>query len=130
MLADQLVRLPAVSHVVLTAGSFDAVIEVACANDDALLDLADHELRVLPGVLSIEIVVLLKVLKQHGRRVPAHSDAGDIEDGPQVAAGRTRTTTAHPVRYRSAPPLHKLNFEASHIMTPSTATTLVGRVNA
>lgn len=66
-LADQLAHLPAVSKVILTAGSFDAVIEVACADDDALLDLADQELRVLPGVLSIEIMVLLRVLKQNGR---------------------------------------------------------------
>lgn len=81
LLADQLARLPAVSHVVLTAGSFDAVIDVACVDDEALLDLADHELRALPGVLSIEIMVLLKMLKQHGRRVRTHADVGDIEDG-------------------------------------------------
>lgn len=84
MLADQLARLPAVSRVVLTAGSFDAVVDVACVDDEALLDLADHELRALPGVLSIEIMVLLKVLKQNGRRVPAHTNVGDVEDGRQL----------------------------------------------
>lgn len=84
LLADQLARLPAVSRVVLTAGSFDAVIDVACVDDDALLDFGDQELRGLPGVLSIEIMVLLKVLKHNGRRVTAHADVGDTEDGHRL----------------------------------------------
>ena len=84
LLAEQLARLPAVSRVMLTTGSFDAVIDVACVDDDALLDLADQELRALPGVLSIEIMVLLKVLKQNGRRVPAHANVGNVEDSRQL----------------------------------------------
>ncbi|MDV3128421.1 Lrp/AsnC family transcriptional regulator [Mycobacterium sp. 21AC1] len=76
-LADRLAGLSAVSHVVLTAGSFDVVIEVDCVDDDALLDLISNELRVLPGVLSTETMVCLKVFKNHGRGV--HADAGGTD---------------------------------------------------
>lgn len=68
----------------LTAGSFDAVIDVARVDDDALLYFADRELRALHGVLSIDIMVLLKVLKQNGRRVTAHADDGDTKDGHRL----------------------------------------------
>ena len=48
----------------LTAGSFDAIIEVVCEDDDDLLDLLNTQIRALPGVISTETLVYLKLVKQ------------------------------------------------------------------
>ena len=37
--AEKLAAIDAVDYVVLTAGSFDAIVEVVCEDDDDLLDL-------------------------------------------------------------------------------------------
>jgi Lrp/AsnC family transcriptional regulator, regulator for asnA, asnC and gidA len=62
--ADRLAELPEVDYVVITAGSFDLLIEVVCEDDDHLLELISHRLRSLPEVLSTETFVYLKLRKQ------------------------------------------------------------------
>jgi Lrp/AsnC family transcriptional regulator for asnA, asnC and gidA len=62
--ADQLVETPEVEYVVITAGSFDLLIEVVCEDDDHLLDLLSNRIRALPGVKSTETFVYLKLRKQ------------------------------------------------------------------
>lgn len=62
--ADRLAAIPAVDYVVLTAGSFDVLAEVVCENDDDLIALLNEEIRSLPGVLSTETFVYLKLHKQ------------------------------------------------------------------
>ncbi|MET1043424.1 MAG: Lrp/AsnC family transcriptional regulator [Microbacteriaceae bacterium] len=64
VLADQLGKMPAVDYVVLTAGSFDLLIEVVCENDDDLIDLLNTQIRTLDGVLSTETFVYLRLHKQ------------------------------------------------------------------
>ena len=64
VIADALADLPAVDYVVLTAGSFDILVEVVCENDDDLIALLNAEIRTLPGVLSTETFVYLKLHKQ------------------------------------------------------------------
>ncbi|RFA09592.1 AsnC family transcriptional regulator [Subtercola boreus] len=64
VIADALAALPAVDYVVLTAGTFDLLIEVVCENDDDLIDLLNSEIRTLPGVISTETFVYLKLHKQ------------------------------------------------------------------
>ena len=63
-LAAQLARLPAVDYVVLTAGSFDILVEVVVESDDDLIILLNKEIRALPGVQSTETFVYLKLVKQ------------------------------------------------------------------
>ena len=63
-LATQLARLPAVDYVVLTAGSFDILVEVVVESDDDLITLLNKEIRALPGVQSTETFVYLKLVKQ------------------------------------------------------------------
>ena len=63
-LADQLADLDAVDYVVLTAGSFDILVEVICENDDDLIALLNSKIRTLPGVTSTETFVYLKLHKQ------------------------------------------------------------------
>jgi Lrp/AsnC family transcriptional regulator for asnA, asnC and gidA len=64
VLAAQLSQLPSVDYVVLTAGSFDILVEVVCENDDDLIMLLNKEIRALPGVQSTETFVYLKLVKQ------------------------------------------------------------------
>lgn len=63
-IADKLAQIPEVDYVVLTAGTFDAIIEVVCENDAELLELLNTEIRAVPGVISTETLVYLKLVKQ------------------------------------------------------------------
>jgi len=62
--ADEVAEMPEVDYVVITAGSFDLLIEVVCEDDDHLLELVSQRLRALSGVLSTETFVYLKLRKQ------------------------------------------------------------------
>jgi Lrp/AsnC family transcriptional regulator, regulator for asnA, asnC and gidA len=64
VVADQLADMPEVDYLVIAAGSFDILIEVVCEDDDHLLELVSTRLRALPGVLSTETFVYLKLRKQ------------------------------------------------------------------
>ncbi len=63
-IAEKLAAIASVDYVVLTAGSFDAIVEVVCEDDDDLLDLLNTQIRALPGVISTETLVYLKLVKQ------------------------------------------------------------------
>ncbi|HAM24690.1 MAG TPA: AsnC family transcriptional regulator [Actinobacteria bacterium] len=62
--AHALSALPEVSYVVVTAGSFDILVEVVCEDDTALLELLNERIRAIPGVRSTETFVYLKLHKQ------------------------------------------------------------------
>jgi Lrp/AsnC family transcriptional regulator for asnA, asnC and gidA len=62
--AERLAKIDAVSYVVLTAGNFDALVEIVCADDAELLELLNTEIRAIPGVTSTETLVYLKLVKQ------------------------------------------------------------------
>jgi Lrp/AsnC family transcriptional regulator for asnA, asnC and gidA len=63
-LADALGELPEVDYVVITAGSFDLILEVVCEDDAHLLEVLNSHIRVLPGVQSTETFVYLQLRKQ------------------------------------------------------------------
>jgi Lrp/AsnC family transcriptional regulator for asnA, asnC and gidA len=62
--ADELSKIKSVDYVVLTAGSFDAIVEVVCEDDDDLLGLLNTQIRAVAGVISTETLVYLKLVKQ------------------------------------------------------------------
>ena len=62
--AEQLAAIPAIDYVVLTAGSFDVLAEVVCESDEDLIELLNHRIRAIEGVLSTETFVYLKLQKQ------------------------------------------------------------------
>jgi Lrp/AsnC family transcriptional regulator for asnA, asnC and gidA len=64
LVADQLAAMTEVDYVVVTAGSFDLLVEVVCEDDDHLLDVVSHQIRGLAGVRSTETFVYLKLRKQ------------------------------------------------------------------
>ncbi len=64
VLADQLSAIAAVDYVVLTAGSFDLLVEVVCEDDEELITLLNTRIRSLDGVISTETFVYLRLHKQ------------------------------------------------------------------
>lgn len=61
--ADRLAEFEEIDYVVITAGSFDLLAEVVCRNDEHLLEIL-QKLRTVPGVVSTEAFVYLKLRKQ------------------------------------------------------------------
>jgi Lrp/AsnC family transcriptional regulator for asnA, asnC and gidA len=64
VVADKLASFGEIDYVVLTAGSFDVLVEVVCEDDDHLLDIINKRIRAIPGVVSTESFVYLKLRKQ------------------------------------------------------------------
>ena len=62
--ADAMAEIPEVDYVVITAGSFDVLVEVVCEDDDHLLELVSQRIRCVPGVRETESFVYLKLRKQ------------------------------------------------------------------
>jgi Lrp/AsnC family transcriptional regulator for asnA, asnC and gidA len=62
--ADELAKIDEVDFVVITAGSFDILLELVCEDDDHLLRVLSERVRVLPGVRDTETFVYLKLAKQ------------------------------------------------------------------
>ena len=62
--AEALAAMAEVDYVVMTAGSFDLLVEVVCADDDHLLEIINKRIRALPQVRSTESFVYLKLRKQ------------------------------------------------------------------
>jgi Lrp/AsnC family transcriptional regulator for asnA, asnC and gidA len=62
--ADRIAAIEQVDSVVFTAGSFDLLVAVAVADDEALLDLLNDHIRCIPGVRGAETFVYLRLRKQ------------------------------------------------------------------
>jgi Lrp/AsnC family transcriptional regulator for asnA, asnC and gidA len=61
--AEAVARLPEVSYLVLTAGSFDMLAEVVCEDNDHLLRLLSEDLAGIRGVRETETFMYLRLLK-------------------------------------------------------------------
>lgn len=64
VVADRLAEMPECSYVVLSAGSFDILVEVVCEDDDGLIELLNEKIRGIDGVASTETFVYLQLTKQ------------------------------------------------------------------
>ena len=62
--ADAVSAFPEVDYVVITAGTFDLLIEVVCENNEALLQFLTERLRAVDGVRDTETFVYLRMVKQ------------------------------------------------------------------
>ncbi|MEZ3181378.1 Lrp/AsnC family transcriptional regulator [Streptomyces pimonensis] len=62
--ADALSAMDECEYVVMTAGSFDLMVEIVCEDDDHLLEVINGRVRAVPGVRSTESFVYLKLKKQ------------------------------------------------------------------
>jgi Lrp/AsnC family transcriptional regulator for asnA, asnC and gidA len=63
-LADKISAIAEVAYVVVTAGSFDLLVEAVVEDDARLLDLVNDRLRALPGVRTTETFIYLRIQKQ------------------------------------------------------------------
>lgn len=63
-IADKLSAMPEADYVVMTAGSFDILVEVVVETDKDLIDVLNTKIRALPGVIATETFVYLKLHKQ------------------------------------------------------------------
>jgi Lrp/AsnC family transcriptional regulator for asnA, asnC and gidA len=63
LVADALAGSPEIDYVVVTAGSFDLIVEIVCEDDDDLLQ-AVARIRAVDGVESTETFVYLGLHKQ------------------------------------------------------------------
>ena len=62
--ADQLAALPEIDYVVITAGTYDLLVEAVCESDEHLLDVLSNKIRRLEGVDTTETFVYLRLRKQ------------------------------------------------------------------
>jgi Lrp/AsnC family transcriptional regulator for asnA, asnC and gidA len=62
--AEVLETLTEVDYVVITAGSYDILVEVVCESDAHLRRLISSGLRTIPGVLTTETFMYLELRKQ------------------------------------------------------------------
>ncbi|HEU4810793.1 MAG TPA: Lrp/AsnC family transcriptional regulator [Nocardioides sp.] len=62
--ADQLAELDEVDYVVVTAGSYDLLVEVVCESDEHLLELISGQIRSIDGVVATETFMYLQLRKQ------------------------------------------------------------------
>jgi Lrp/AsnC family transcriptional regulator for asnA, asnC and gidA len=63
-IADQLAMLDEIDYVVVTAGSFDFLVEVVCESDEHLLEVLSTRIRRIENVVSTETFMYLKLRKQ------------------------------------------------------------------
>jgi Lrp/AsnC family transcriptional regulator for asnA, asnC and gidA len=63
MVAEHLASMEESDYVVITAGSFDLLIEVVCEDDEQLLEILNR-VRTIPSVTATETFVYLKLCKQ------------------------------------------------------------------
>lgn len=61
--ADHLAAMEEIDYVVITAGSFDILVELVCESDDQMLEMLNR-IRAVPTVTSTESFVYLKLRKQ------------------------------------------------------------------
>ena len=64
VVAEALGELQEVDYVVITAGSYDLLVEVVCESDEHLLELISDRIRAIEGVAATETFMYLRLRKQ------------------------------------------------------------------
>ena len=62
--ADAIAALDEVDYVVITAGSYDLLVEVVCESDEELLSVLSTKIRTIENVVSTETFMYLQLRKQ------------------------------------------------------------------
>jgi Lrp/AsnC family transcriptional regulator, regulator for asnA, asnC and gidA len=63
-IADAIAAMEEVDYVVISAGSFDLLVEVVCESDEALLRVVSNKIRRIDDVTSTETFMYLRLRKQ------------------------------------------------------------------
>ena len=64
IVAERLAAVDDIDYVVMCTGSFDILVELVCEDEDALLELLNGVIRLIPGVRDTETFMYLKLTKQ------------------------------------------------------------------
>jgi Lrp/AsnC family transcriptional regulator for asnA, asnC and gidA len=62
--AEQIAAFPETDYVVVTAGTYDILVECVAEDNEALLQFLSERLRKIPGVRETETFVYLRLMKQ------------------------------------------------------------------
>ena len=62
--AEKVAEYPEVDYVVITAGTYDILIETVCEDNEGLLRFLAERLRMIDGVRETETFVYLRMIKQ------------------------------------------------------------------
>ena len=62
--ANEIASIDEAIYVVLTAGSFDIIVELITEDDNHLVHVLNDRIRAVPGVTEVETFVYLKLAKQ------------------------------------------------------------------
>ena len=62
--AEEIAAFPETDYVVVTAGSYDILVECVAEDNEALLQFLSEKLRKIPGVRETETFVYLRLMKQ------------------------------------------------------------------
>ncbi len=62
--AEQIAEFPETDYVVVTAGTYDILVECVAEDNEALLQFLSGRLRKIPGVRETETFVYLRLMKQ------------------------------------------------------------------
>ena len=63
-IADELAKIEAIDYVVVTAGRYDILAEVFCADATEFLGVINDQIRPIAGVSNLEILTYLDLVKQ------------------------------------------------------------------
>ncbi len=63
-IADEIASFPEVSYVVITAGTYDLLVETVCEDTEDLLRFLTEKMRRVEGVRDTETFVYLRMVKQ------------------------------------------------------------------
>jgi Lrp/AsnC family transcriptional regulator, regulator for asnA, asnC and gidA len=63
-IADAIAALDEVDYVVVTAGSYDLLVEVVCESDEALLQVLSSKIRTIENIVETETFMYLQLRKQ------------------------------------------------------------------
>jgi Lrp/AsnC family transcriptional regulator, regulator for asnA, asnC and gidA len=63
--AEEIASFPETDYVVVTAGSYDILVEAVAEDNEALLQFLSGRLRKIPGVRETETFVYLRLMKQN-----------------------------------------------------------------
>lgn len=64
VVAERLAEMSEVSYLLMSAGSFDLLVEVVCEDDEDLIELLNQKIRTIDGVAATETFVYLQLKKQ------------------------------------------------------------------
>ena len=62
--AEEIARFPETDYVIITAGTYDILVEAVAEDNEALLQFLAERLRKIPGVRETETFVYLRLVKQ------------------------------------------------------------------